>query len=83
MEATLDAWNLSSNRQICLTTDNGTNIINATGCLEWLRLSCFGHNLHLAITNSVKNMSLDVAELLVCATKLFLHFLKAVNEKES
>ncbi len=55
MEATLDAWSLSRNSQVCLTTDNGTNIINATGRLKWLRLSCFGHNLHLAITNAIKN----------------------------
>lgn len=29
-------------------------MVNAASRLNWLRLSCFGHNLHLAITNSLK-----------------------------
>ena len=35
-------------------TDSGANIVNAASRLDWMRLSCFGHNLHLAITNSIK-----------------------------
>ena len=41
--------------QMSITTDNGTNMISATNILEWQRLSCFGHNLNLAVTNSLKN----------------------------
>ena len=70
MEATLDAWNLSSNRQICLTTDTGTNIINATGRLKWLRHSLVIICI-LPLPTPLK-MTLNVAYLLVCATKLFL-----------
>ena len=53
--STLDSWDLKPERQVCLTTDNGSNIINAAERLGWTRLSCFGHNLHLAITKSIKN----------------------------
>jgi len=40
----------------CLTTDNGANIVcvlNRHLVRPWL--PCFGHNLHLAVTNPVKN----------------------------
>ena len=49
MEAALGLWELDSANQVCLTTHNESNIISATGILEWPRLSCFSHNLHLAI----------------------------------
>ena len=49
LETTLGLWKSDSVNQVCLTTDNGSNIIGATGILEWPRFSCFGHNLHLSI----------------------------------
>ena len=54
MESTLAAWDLRASRQLCLTTDNATNLINAAERLQWSHLSCFGHNLHLAITKAIK-----------------------------
>ena len=54
MSAALESWELSTQNQVCLTTDNGANIVCAANLLSWPRLSCFGHNLHLAITNSLK-----------------------------
>ena len=45
----LDAWQLSSAKQVAITTDNGSNIVLACSNLDWLRLSCFGHNLNLAV----------------------------------
>ena len=63
----LAAWELNSIQQVCITTDNASNIVCACNndnvsfnssvsnivcaCnkLSCLRLSCFGHNLHLAI----------------------------------
>lgn len=54
MQAALEAWDLPAERQVCITTDSGSNIISATQKLQWMRLSCFGHNLHLAITNALK-----------------------------
>ena len=55
MQAALDEWGLPEERQVCITTDSGSNIISATQKLQWVRLSCFGHNLHLAITNALKD----------------------------
>ena len=52
MEATLDSWNLLASNQVCLTTDSGSNMISAARILKWPRLSCFGHNLHLAVTKA-------------------------------
>ena len=53
MMLTLEAWELDVTKQVCLTTDNGSNIKNATQRLGWPRISCFGHNLHLSITKAV------------------------------
>ena len=66
MESTLDSWGLPEKKQVCLTIDNGSNIVNAAEQLKWTRLSCFGNNLHLAIT---KSNTKDVPEPLVCVTK--------------
>ena len=36
--------------QVCLTTDNGSNIVCATSeHLNWNRLSCFGQNLRITL----------------------------------
>ena len=55
LEATLEEWGLSPDKQVCLTTDSGSNIIAAANILNWTRLSCFGHNLHLAITKAIQD----------------------------
>ena len=34
MEAALSLWDLDSTNQICLTTDNGSNIVSAAGILD-------------------------------------------------
>ena len=52
MEETLSMWNLKAESLVCITTDSGSNVINATKRLDWPRLSCFGHNLHLGVTKS-------------------------------
>ena len=57
MEAALAMWDLDAANQICVTTDNGSNIISAARILDWLRLPCFGHNLHLAVTKAVQHDS--------------------------
>ena len=55
LEATIDGWNLKKEHQVCITTDNGSNIVNATKKLQWQRLPCFGHNLNLAVTKALKD----------------------------
>ena len=51
----MDSWGLKKVDQVCITTDNGSNVISATNQLNWQRVSCFGHNLNLAVTKSLKN----------------------------
>ena len=51
--STLDFWNLDVSNQVCMTTDSATNVIKAARDLGWLRLSCFGHNLHLSIIKAL------------------------------
>lgn len=46
----LASWDLKEVRQVCITTDNGANVVRATELNNWVRLQCFGHRLHLAIS---------------------------------
>ena len=55
MKEILEEWHLSSTRQVCITTDSGANVVKAVRDLDWPWMSCFGHNLHLAITNAMKD----------------------------
>ena len=53
---TLTQWKLQAHKQVCITTDNGSNMVCATTVrLMWTHLPCFGHNLHLAVVNSTKD----------------------------
>ena len=49
LQDALMSWNLTEARQVCITTDNGSNIVKAVSLNKWKRLQCFGHRLHLAI----------------------------------
>ena len=55
LESTLEAWALQSKQQSCLTTDNGSNFTKAACLLDWPHISCFGHNLHLAVTAATED----------------------------
>ena len=66
IQATLEAWGLQETRQVCITTDSGSNIINAAERLQMTRLACFGHNLHLGVTNAMKDDSRLSRALGVC-----------------
>ena len=46
---TLKSWGLKENQQVCITTDNGSNILSAVSMLKWTHLSCFGNNLNFAV----------------------------------
>lgn len=54
----LENWELSPDNLVATTTDNGSNFIAGMAVLEWTRISCFGHNLDLAI-----NKSLNIARI--------------------
>ena len=49
LSQTLLNWELDVTKLVALTTDSGSNIVLACELLHWRRLSCFGHNLDLAI----------------------------------
>ena len=46
-------WNLSPDSLVATTTDNGSNFIAGMDLMGWTRLSCFGHNLDLAINQAL------------------------------
>ncbi len=49
MRGALAEWDLREDQQVCVTTDNASNMIKALEVNGWTRLQCFGHRLHLAI----------------------------------
>ncbi|KAL7868960.1 hypothetical protein SRHO_G00103440 [Serrasalmus rhombeus] len=66
------AWGLDAGRQVCITTDDAANMVKAPALNKWTRLQCFGHRLHLAVENAVKNERINRATG-VCK-KLVCHF---------
>ncbi|XP_011405487.1 PREDICTED: zinc finger BED domain-containing protein 4-like [Amphimedon queenslandica] len=72
LEASLEEWSFKSSQQVCITTDNAANIKLAAENLGWTQLSCFGHNLHLAITKAIakdnrSSRALGIAQKIVSA----------------
>ena len=49
LEETIQQWDLEAEKLVEITTDSGSNIKLACDLLNWNRLSCFGHNLNLAV----------------------------------
>lgn len=50
----LNDWQLDPKKLSAVTTDNGANIVAAiTKELCWPWVNCFGHNLHLAVDNTL------------------------------
>ena len=75
LKETLAEWQLDSKVQVALTTDSGANVVAAANLLQWVRISCFGHNLHLAITKALNDdrccsRALGVARKIVSAFSL-------------
>ncbi len=48
----LESLGLQRDHQICVTTDNAANNIKALELNDWTSLQCFGHHLHLAISET-------------------------------
>ena len=57
--STLQEWNLDDSRQVVITTDNTFNVKLACQLLKWRQLSCFDHNLDLAIKKSLYDQRVD------------------------
>ena len=62
---TLQHWKLEESRLVGITTDSGSNVKAACEILGWLRLSCFGHNLNLAVNKGLNDSRVQRA-LRVC-----------------
>ena len=60
----LDQWNLDSEKQVAITTDSGAYIKLACELLGWQRLSCFGHNLDLAVNKGLDDGRMHVDTVL-------------------
>lgn len=56
LRSAFDEWSLDEKKLACITTDNGANIAAAVRKLSWTWLNCFGHNLHLAVTNAMASV---------------------------
>ena len=81
LQDTLEQWGLKPKNQTCITTDNGSNFLCAVrSYLVWPYLSCFGHNLHLAISNLIKEDSTVQRALGVCR-KIVATFTHSWNKK--
>ena len=59
LSTSLTEWRIDSTRLVPITTDSGSNIKLACELLSWMRLSCFGHNLDLAINKGLKDPRID------------------------
>ena len=55
----LDEWYLDPKKLVSITTDSASNIRLACQLLKWKRLSCFGHNLDLAINKGLNDQRID------------------------
>jgi hypothetical protein len=53
LKSALAEWGLDEHKLVCITTDNGANIVAAIRNLGWSWLNCFGHNLHLAVCHGL------------------------------
>ncbi|KAK7891783.1 hypothetical protein WMY93_023746 [Mugilogobius chulae] len=51
----LHDWELDEEKLAAITTDNAANIAAAVRTLKWPWINCFGHNLHLTVTNGVES----------------------------
>ncbi|GAA6085731.1 zinc finger BED domain-containing protein 1-like, partial [Tachysurus ichikawai] len=51
----LSEWDLAEEKLSAITTDNGANVVKAAALNGWIRQQCFGHRLHLAIENGLKD----------------------------
>ncbi|KAI2662058.1 E3 SUMO-protein ligase ZBED1 [Labeo rohita] len=54
LQESIHEWKIEEKKISCITTDNGANVIAAIRQLKLPWLSCFGHNLNIAINNSLK-----------------------------
>ena len=77
----LSDWKLDDAKMVAITTDNG-NIVKACKNKEWRNITCFGHNLHLAITNTI-NKRADVSRAVGVCKKTVAAFNMSWKRKKA
>ena len=87
VEDILSHWGLDPSKMTAITTDNAANIVKACRDKNWRNITCFGHNLHLGITNTIakeKNVSraLGVCRKSVAAFSMSWKRQKALTEAQ-
>ncbi|XP_035848419.1 zinc finger BED domain-containing protein 1-like [Sander lucioperca] len=75
----LECWDLNEDNLVCITMDNASNMVKAAQLNEWTRLQCFGHRLHLAIENAIKDGR--VSRAIGLCKKLVGHFSHSWRKK--
>ena len=55
LSETLHPWKLAELQLVGITTNIGSNVKLACDLLKWKRLSCFGHNLNLAVEKGLSD----------------------------
>lgn len=75
-------WGLNEKNLACVTTDNGSNIVAAVRKLEWPWLNCFGHNLNLAVTNSMSGEKERMSRVMGLCRNLVAAFANSWSRKK-
>uniref|UniRef100_A0A0K2TA40 Zinc finger BED domaincontaining protein 1like [Maylandia zebra] n=1 Tax=Lepeophtheirus salmonis TaxID=72036 RepID=A0A0K2TA40_LEPSM len=78
----LEEWDLEEDQQVCVTTDNASNMINALELYGRMHLQCFMHMLHMAIENAVKSDSRINSAISGC-NKLVSYFSLSLSKRRA
>ncbi|XP_063955358.1 E3 SUMO-protein ligase ZBED1-like [Lytechinus pictus] len=81
LKETFAEWNLDEFKLACMTTDNGANIVSCMEKLEWPWLSCFGHNLNLAVNNCLKNNTARTSHAIGMCKNIVASFSHSWNKR--
>ena len=87
LEEILTDWRLDEKKMAAITTDNGANIVKACRDKQWPNMTCFGHNLHLAITTTIEKQpnvsrAIGVCKKTVAAFNMSWKRKKALSEAQ-
>ena len=72
LSETLHQWKLAELQLVGITSDSGSNVKLAYELLKWKRLSCFGHNLNLAVEKELNDARVQRV-LRLCKSVVALH----------
>ena len=61
LQETVQLWDLDEDKLMGITTDSGSNVRSACAILGWIRLSCFGNNLNLAVGKGLNDDGVQCA----------------------